>query len=64
MNVKLSRNADGTLSVRVGRAVEHIDPAFKSKSQVFDAVKYAVISKGGRLSDIQITEELHRLEAA
>lgn len=61
MNVKLSRNRDGTLTVRVDRMVEHIDPSGKDKGQVFDAVKYALISKGATLSDIQITEKLHQL---
>ena len=61
MNVKLSRNADGTVTVRVGRMVEHIDPDGKSKGELFDAVKWALISKGATLSDIQITEALQRL---
>jgi len=60
MNVKLSKK-NGVITVRVDRLVEHVDTTYKDKGQVFDAVKYAVLSKGGRLSDVQLTEELIRL---
>lgn len=64
MNVRLSRNADGTITVRVGRSVEHIDTFGKTKAQVYDALRWALISKNATLSEIQITEELHRLLGA
>jgi hypothetical protein len=60
MNVKLSKR-DDVITIRVGRAVEHVDTFGKDKAQVFDAVRWALISKGASLSEIQITEELQRL---
>lgn len=60
MNVKISKSGE-TITVKVGRAVEHIDTFGKDKAQVFDAVRWALISKGATLSQIQLTEELQRL---
>lgn len=60
MNVKLGKRGD-VITVRVERMVEHVDCFGKSKAEVFDAVKWALISKGATLSEIQLTEELHRL---
>lgn len=56
--VNVKRNRDGTITVRVGRAVEHFSTDGKTKAQVFDAVKWAVISKGAHLDDITLTEIL------
>jgi hypothetical protein len=56
--LKVIRNPDATITVRVGRAVEHISTGDKTKAQLFDAVKYAAISKGAVVSDVQITEML------
>lgn len=56
--LKLQRNKDGTITIRVGRAVEHISTTAKSKSEVFDAVKYAAISKGAVFTDVALTEML------
>lgn len=58
--LKVIRNADGTVTVRVGRAVEHIDATNKDKAQLFDAVKWAARSKGASVSDEQLTTMLHR----
>lgn len=57
-SARISHNADGTITVKVGRMVEHIDPLGKDKGEVFDAVKTAAFSKGARVSDITITEIL------
>jgi hypothetical protein len=57
--LKVIRNNDGTITVKVGRAVEHISTAGKEKGQVFDAVKYAAMSKGVNLTDVSLTEILH-----
>jgi hypothetical protein len=51
-------NRDNTITVRVGRQVESIGLEGKTKSQIFDAVKWAAISKGAVVSDVQITEML------
>ena len=56
--LKLTLNADETLTVRVGRDVEHIS-VDKSRGELFDSVKYLAMSKGARLSDVEITEALH-----
>jgi hypothetical protein len=51
-------NRDGTVTVRVGWAVEHISADSKSKGDLFDAVRYAAISKGARVSDVALAETL------
>jgi hypothetical protein len=56
--LKLSYNADRTISVRVGRAVEHVSVDGKTKGELWDAVKWLAISKGARFSDVEITEAL------
>jgi hypothetical protein len=55
---KVIRNTDGTITVRVGRKVEHISTSTKSKAEIFEAVKYAAISKGASLSDEALTQVL------
>ena len=45
-----------TVTVQVGRDVEHITTTGKTKAQLFDAVKYAAISKGANLSDLTLAE--------
>lgn len=62
--IKLSLNADDTITIRVGRAIEHVSIFGKSHGEVYDAVKWALISKGVTFSDITITEELSRLRLA
>jgi hypothetical protein len=57
--LKLTLNRDNTISVRVGRAVEHVSVEGKSRGEIFDAVKYLAMSKGARLSDVEITEAIH-----
>lgn len=59
-SLKVIHNTDGTITVRVGRAVEHIDATTKDKAQLFDAVKWAARSKGAAISDEQLTAILHR----
>ncbi len=58
--VRLRRNADKTLTVRVGRALEHIGLDGKTHGQVFDAVRYAIVSKGASLPEIEIAELLYQ----
>lgn len=59
--LKLSFNSDKTITVRVGRSVEHISTLDKSKAQIFEQVKWACISKDATLTEAQITESLYRL---
>jgi hypothetical protein len=49
-------NSDDTVTIRVGRHVEHIDASTKTKVELFDAIKWAAISKGARISDVKLTE--------
>jgi hypothetical protein len=50
---------DHTLLIKVGRAVEHVDLQFKEKGQIFDYVKYALISKEVFISNARLTEDLY-----
>jgi hypothetical protein len=54
--VTVRRNADQTYTIRIGSYVEHISSETKTKSELFDAIKYAIISKGVNLSDASIIE--------
>lgn len=56
--ISVRKNSDGTITVRVGKAIEHVDPRFKEKGQAFDCVKYALISKGASFEDISVAEML------
>lgn len=58
-NLQITMNSDNTVTVRVGRAVEYIGMDGKTKGQLFDAIKYAAISKGAVVSDIKLTEILN-----
>jgi len=49
---------DQTITIKVDNHVEHISTEFKTKAQIFDAVKYACISKGAIISDIELTAVL------
>lgn len=53
---KISRNVDNTWTVRVGRQVEHVDTFGKTHGQIFDAIKYALISMRVNLREIDIIE--------
>lgn len=59
--VKLRHNTDGTYTVRVERAVEHID-GHQPKATVFEAIRWAAISKGVYLADDQIVELMHNAD--
>jgi hypothetical protein len=50
----LRANRDGTITVRVGRNVEHISRDGKTHGELFDCVKYALISKHVCLPDSEI----------
>ncbi len=63
VSIKLRRNADDTLTVRVGRMVEHIGIEDKDHGQVFDAVKYALISKGVPFTEPDLVELLMKARA-
>ena len=59
--VTVRRNRDGTLTVRVGRAVEHISTEARTHAQVFDAVRYAIISKGVYLPEHEVAELMYEI---
>jgi hypothetical protein len=52
----VKKNADGTWTVRVGRQVEHVDPHGKSRGEIFDAIRWALISKGINLDEVNVVE--------
>jgi hypothetical protein len=56
--LRIQQNRDGTVTVRRGRAVEHIDARGKTKAELFDAVRYAAITMGTRVSDVALIEAL------
>jgi hypothetical protein len=58
-NLRVTKNRDNTWTIRVGRQVEYVSVEGKTKAQLFDAVKYAAISKGAVISDIKLTEILN-----
>lgn len=56
----VEQNNDGTWTVRVGRQVEHIDPAHKTPGELFEYIKYALISKGMTFDDVEIVDLMHK----
>jgi hypothetical protein len=54
-------NRDGTLTIRVGRYVEHITLESKTKGELYDHVKYALVSKECFISDERLTQDLYSL---
>ena len=50
-----------TILIKVGRAIEYIGVEFKDKGQIFDCVKYALISKGVFVSNERLTQDLHEI---
>lgn len=60
-SIQVSRLADGTYKIRTGRYVEFISGSDKTKGEVFDAVKWALVAAGFPLSDIEITELLQQI---
>ena len=57
--VNLNLNKDNTLTVSVGKSVEHISLQDKTKAQIYDQVKYACISKDVNLSEASLTELIY-----
>ena len=58
----LRANADSTISVIVGRSREAISvyPGME-RGEIFDKVKWALVSKDAFVSDIRLTEDLHEM---
>lgn len=60
--VTIKRNADDTITIKVNwegsRSIEHIDTFGKSKGELFDSVKYALIAARVNLTDVEIMELL------
>jgi hypothetical protein len=52
-------NADDTITVRIDRHVEHFDVAMKTKAELFEAIRWAIISKGVSLDEADLTEILY-----
>ena len=56
----LRLTSERTIRVMVGRMREYISMEHKTKAQIFEAVKWALISKDAFIDDITLTEDLHR----
>ena len=54
--VVIKRYADGTIGVKVGRQVEAISVTDKSKYELFEAVRWAIISKDYPITEVELTE--------
>lgn len=52
---------DGTLTVKVGRAIEHFDTTVKSKAEIYDAVKWSMVSKGISMDNVGLIELLQEV---
>lgn len=51
---RIRKNSDGTWTIRVGRQVEHIDSHGKTPGEIFEAIRWALISKGLVLDEIEV----------
>lgn len=58
----LTRNVDDTWTIRVGRQVEHIDAKGKTRVELFEAIRWALISKGVVLTEIDVVELMNNEE--
>lgn len=54
------QNKDGTWTVRVGIQVEHINGFGKTPGEIFEAIRYALISKGVVLEDVELIEMMRQ----
>jgi len=61
LDYTLRINADGTLTIKVGRDLETIGLLHKEKAQIFDQVKYALISKGVNVSNDRLMQDLYEM---
>jgi len=52
---------DRTVRVKVGRQREYVSMDNKSKGELFEAVKYALLSKDAFISEIRLIEDLREL---
>jgi len=57
----LTVNADGTLTIKVGRHVEVIELAYKERGQIFEDVKWRLVSKDAYVNDQVLTSDLYEL---
>jgi hypothetical protein len=59
-SVSVRRNADGVLTLKSGRQVEHVATDGIAHVDVFEKVKWAGITMGVYLSDLEATELLDK----
>jgi hypothetical protein len=57
---RISQNSDSTWTVRVGRQIEHIDANGKTRGEIFDALRWALISKGVFIDEVDLLELMDR----
>jgi len=59
LTYNLNLNADGTLTIKVGRYRETITLACRSKGEVWDQVKWALISKDVYLGNDRLMQDMY-----
>ena len=58
-SLRLTR--EGTIRVMVGRHREYIGLEGKTKAEIYDAVRWALISKDASISEERLTQDLYEL---
>jgi hypothetical protein len=57
----LTLTSDRTIRVMAGRNREYVGLVDKTKAEIFEQVKWALISKDAWVSDERLTQDLHEL---
>lgn len=61
---RITQNSDSTWTVRVGRQIEHVDPHGKTHGEIFDALRWALISKGVFIDEVDLLELMDEEKAS
>jgi hypothetical protein len=59
---KVTRNPDNTWTIRVGNQVEHFSIEGKTRVQIFEHIRWSLVSMGVTLSEIDLIELMHNEE--
>jgi hypothetical protein len=55
------KNTDGTLTIKVGRKIEHFTIEGKSRAELYDLIRYAAIGAGVFLTKDGIEDILYKV---
>ena len=61
ISYNLNLNSDGTLTIKVGRQVEVIELLYKERGQIFEDVKWRLVSKDAFVNDQVLTSDLYEV---